>query len=135
MKFSAPRKSENMSIIDTAPQFNVRGFHMAPQVIASIVAAFTALVAVAVGPFLTIRASKTQMLGPMRQAWINSLRDTIAEFSSSIYEGLYQVSALLAQDDNIRHTAEATKHDRVQKTYQLKEKNMPPHQPQGGGTP
>lgn len=95
---------------------------MAPEVIASIVAAVTALVAVIVGPFLTIRASKTQMLGPMRQAWINSLRDTVSEFSASIHVGSYQVSALLAQDDNIRHAAEAAKHDRVQKTYQLKEK-------------
>ena len=36
-----------------------------PQVIASIVAAVTALVAVAVAPFVTSRSSKTQMFGPM----------------------------------------------------------------------
>lgn len=100
----------------------VESSYMAPEVIASIVAAITALVAVAVGPFLTIRASKTQMLGPMRQAWINSLRDTVAEFSASIHVGPYQVTALLAQDDSIRHTAEAEKHNRVQNTYRLKEK-------------
>lgn len=36
-----------------------------PQVIAPIVAAVTALVAVAVAPFVTSRSPKTQMFGPM----------------------------------------------------------------------
>jgi len=53
---------------------------METEVITSIIAAITALVAVVIGPFIMIRAQKNQMLGPMRQAWINDLRDSVAEY-------------------------------------------------------
>lgn len=95
---------------------------MAPEVIASIIAAATALVAVVVGPLVTIRASKTQMLGPMRQAWINSLRETVAEYSARIHAGQPQPAALLSPDDSVRHAAEIARAEHVQSTYQLQAK-------------
>ena len=94
----------------------------APEVIASIIAAATALVAVVVGPFLTIRASKTQMLGPMRQAWINSLRDSVSEYSAKVHIGSLQSAALLSPEDSVRHAAEIGKAEHRQQTYQLKAK-------------
>ncbi|MDX2300878.1 MAG: hypothetical protein NW204_14240, partial [Xanthomonadaceae bacterium] len=90
--------------------------------VASIIAAVTALVAVAIGPFLTIRASKTQMLGPMRQAWINSLRDTVVEFPAKVHIGALQSGALLSPDDTVRHLAELARVEHQQQTYQLKAK-------------
>lgn len=95
---------------------------MEPPVIASIIAAATALVAVVVGPLVTMRASKKQMLGPMRQAWINSLRDTVAEYSARIHAGQPQSAALLSSDDSVRHAAEVSRADHVQSTTQLQAK-------------
>ncbi len=94
-----------------------------PQVIASIVAAVTALVAVAVAPFVTIRASKTQMLGPMRQAWINSLRDTVAEYTAKVDNtGIPESGAVLAADDGLRHAAQMERLKHQQLVFQLKSK-------------
>lgn len=108
---------------------------MEPAVIASIIAAATALVAVIVGPFLTIRASKTQMLGPMRQAWINSLRDAVAEYAARIHAGQPNSPASLSTDDSVRHRAETLRADHLQTTYQLQARiallinaNEPEHQ-------
>lgn len=64
-----------------------------PQTISIISLAIAAL-AVVVGPFIslyiakdqskaTLRLSKLQMLGPMRQAWINELRDLVVEITSN----------------------------------------------------
>lgn len=45
---------------------------MEPQVLAAIIAAVTALVAVIVGPIVTINLGKRSMLAPMRQkTWEN----------------------------------------------------------------
>lgn len=93
-----------------------------PQVIASIVAAVTALVAVAVAPFVTIRASITQMLGPMRQAWTNSVRDTVAEYTAKIDTGSPQTGAILATDNNLRHASVMKRLEHQQLVYQLKSK-------------
>ena len=41
-----------------------------------------ALAAVVVGPIMASRNSKREIIAPMRQAWINSLRDRLAEFMS-----------------------------------------------------
>jgi hypothetical protein len=95
---------------------------MAPEVIASIIAAATALVAVIVGPLVTIRASKTQMLGPMRQAWINNLREAVAEYSARIHAGQPQSAALLSLHDSVRHAAEVVRAEHIQTTYQLQAK-------------
>ncbi len=60
----------------------------------SVLSLAVALLAVIVGPFvswkiankqieLSSRTSRQQMLGPMRQAWINELRELISEVASS----------------------------------------------------
>ena len=95
---------------------------MEAPVIAATIAAITTLVAVAAGPFFTFRASKNAMLGPMRQAWINNLRDTVAEFIASIYISPTQLSGALSNDDNIRHAVEVSKRSQLEATYRLKEK-------------
>jgi hypothetical protein len=59
-----------------------------------ILSLVTAILAVFVGPFISwkiakrqvaasLKAANKQIVAPMRQAWINSLRDLIAEISSS----------------------------------------------------
>ncbi len=42
-----------------------------------------AALAVFFGPLLSARAAKRAMLGPMRQKWINDLRDLLSEITSS----------------------------------------------------
>ncbi len=61
------------------------------------------------------------MLGPMRQAWINSLRDTVSEFIASVYVGHLE-TGVLSRDDQVREAATAARHAHFQKTVQLKEK-------------
>ncbi|MEZ0247348.1 MAG: hypothetical protein ACAH09_12000 [Methylophilaceae bacterium] len=95
---------------------------MAPEVIASIIAASTALVAVVIGPFFMIRASKIQMLGPMRQTWINNLRDTVGEFVAHVYIARWHIVAATSAPDETRRTQEIEDRNRVQLAYQLKEK-------------
>lgn len=91
-------------------------------VIAAIIAAATALVAVVVGPIITFKASKKSMLGPMRQAWINSLRDTVADFITSIYVSQIQISGSVTGNDDIRNTIEVNKRNQLEVSYRLKEK-------------
>lgn len=95
---------------------------MASEVIASIIAAATALVAVIVGPFVTIRAAKKHMLGPMRQAWINSLRDTVSEYIAHLSVARMQMSTSLSDSDEIRSRHQLDERARLQTAYQLKEK-------------
>lgn len=95
---------------------------MEPPVVAATIAAVTALVAVTVGPFFTFRASKNSMLGPMRQAWINSLRDTVAEYIASIYISPEQFTGAVSNNDDIRHAVEVGKRNQLETTYRLKEK-------------
>ncbi|TRZ66323.1 MAG: hypothetical protein D4S02_07115 [Rhodocyclaceae bacterium] len=95
---------------------------MEPPVIAATIAAVTALVAVMAGPFFTFRASKNSMLGPMRQAWINSLRDTVAEFIASIYISPTQLTGAVSNNDDIRHAIEVSKRSQLETTYRLKER-------------
>lgn len=94
---------------------------MQPEVLASIIAAATALVAVIVGPFLTSRASKNHMLGPMRQAWINSLRDTVAEFIAHVYIARSHVVASTTDPLEVKRAQEIEDRNRVQLAIQLKE--------------
>jgi hypothetical protein len=91
-----------------------------PEVVASIIAAATALVAVVIGPFVTMRASKNQMLGPMRQAWINDLRDTIAEFCSVVSSRLPTGS--ISPDDQLRRTAQQDIQAAISRVSQLQAK-------------
>lgn len=45
-----------------------------------MISALTALVAVVIGPLITLRVSKRQVFAPMRQAWIYDFRKLISEF-------------------------------------------------------
>jgi hypothetical protein len=47
-----------------------------------ILSLMVALAAVFVGPILSTRSAKRAMLGPMRQKWINTLRDYLSDISS-----------------------------------------------------
>jgi len=58
----------------------------------------------------------------MRQAWINSLRDTVAEFTAKVRSGQPQASGLLASDDALRHQAQVEKAEHRQSVVQLKAK-------------
>jgi len=49
--------------------------------IGSLIIAFLALF---IAPFVNARNSKRQVIAPMRQAWINTLRDKISEFMAII---------------------------------------------------
>jgi hypothetical protein len=88
------------------------------QVVLSFIAAATALAAVFLGPFLAARASKNGMLGPMRQAWINDLRDTVAEFSARIAMGYDAVSAV-TRDENAKREVVIFRVTHIQTTAQL----------------
>lgn len=50
--------------------------------IVSVLSLIVAALAVFFGPMISIRSAKRQMLGPMRQKWINELRELLAEISS-----------------------------------------------------
>lgn len=92
------------------------------QVIAAVIAAATALVAVIIGPFVTIYASKRAILGPMRQAWINSLRDTVAEYLANVQMSVVTLSGALSEEASVRHAAEAAKANQIKDAFRLKEK-------------
>lgn len=55
-----------------------------------LVSALTALVAVFVGPMVTSRVAHKTVISPMRQAWINNLRDAIAEFLATAEKAAFQ---------------------------------------------
>lgn len=56
----------------------------------SIISALTALIAVFVGPMITLRVSNKTIISPMRQAWINNLRDLIAEFLATTEKSAFK---------------------------------------------
>jgi hypothetical protein len=95
---------------------------MQPEVAASIIAAITALVAVVIGPIITFKAQKNQVLAPMRQAWINSLRDTTSEFISTITISRWHVAPYEKEPDDIKAEKQATDMARVELACKLKEK-------------
>lgn len=55
-----------------------------------LVSALTALVAVFVGPIVTSRVAHKTVISPMRQAWINNLRDAIAAFLATAEKADFQ---------------------------------------------
>jgi len=95
---------------------------MDAQVIAALISAATALCAVILGPIIAMRASKNAMLGPMRQAWIDSLRDAIAEFITHVVVYAMPPSSLLSDDDQVRHAAKMDRLNLLKSSYRLKEK-------------
>lgn len=82
--------------------------------------ALVALVAVIVGPFIAARAAKNQMLGPMRQAWINELRDAISDFVARVEMGQVVTSGLLSDDETVRHDAAVRRREHFERTAQIK---------------
>ncbi len=50
-----------------------------------ILSLLIALISVFFGPWISARAAKRAMLGPMRQNWINDLRGLLAEISGSCF--------------------------------------------------
>ena len=92
------------------------------QTFTSVVSAITALGAVIFGPFIAARAQSKGMLGPMRQGWINNLRDTLAEFAAAVSAGVIQTTSQMAGDDKTRHAAEDARKEHYEKTFELKEK-------------
>lgn len=95
---------------------------MQPEVVASIIAATTALIAVIIGPYLTLKAQKNQVLAPMRQAWINNLRDIIAEFISTIAISRLHVVPDGNESNEIKAEKLAADMARVELACKLKEK-------------
>lgn len=84
--------------------------------------AFTAIAAVIIGPYIAARATRSQMLGPMRQAWIDDLRNAVSEFVAKVSTGQVVLSGLVADDPNIRHDAAARRRAHVDQTAILKVK-------------
>ena len=68
--------------------------------IAALVAAIIAALATVIGPFVTTRISRKQTTATLRQQWIDSLRDNIAELSSIINYLLIDNEIPLATDDD-----------------------------------
>lgn len=95
---------------------------MQPEVWASIISAATALVAVIVGPFVSYRAGKRQMLGPMRQAWINDLRDNLSLYISLISINRWNTLATTDEPKDVRDRKEVEDLERFQEAIRLREK-------------
>jgi hypothetical protein len=95
---------------------------MQPEVWASIISAATALVAVIVGPFVSYRAGKRQMLGPMRQAWINDLRDNLSLYISLISINRWNTLASLDEPKDVRDRKQTEDRERFQEAIRLREK-------------
>ncbi len=63
------------------------------------------------------------MLGPMRQAWINSLRDTVADYAARLQTGrAFDLSLRFSKEEAIRLQAEAAWHEQVTEIHVLKGK-------------
>jgi hypothetical protein len=90
---------------------------MQPEIWASLISAATALVAVIIAPVITYRAGKRSMLGPMRQAWINELRDTI-----SVYLSLISINRWHTTPSNSNAESQIAAVARIQEAIRLREK-------------
>ncbi|MEB1609570.1 hypothetical protein VDQ74_06640 [Xanthomonas campestris pv. campestris] len=95
---------------------------MQAEVIASIIAAATALVAVVVSPFLAARTSKNQMIGPMRQAWINDLRNTLSNYSAHMSINRWYGAPSVQDAEPDRERKELDDLARVKEAIRLREK-------------
>ena len=95
---------------------------MEPEILAAIIAAVTALVAVIVGPIVTINLGKKGILGPMRQAWINDLRDHLSQYLSLISISLWYIAPLEGESEDLTRNKDADYRARIQEVIRLKEK-------------
>lgn len=76
--------------------------------IGSLGVAFAALF---IAPLINARNSKRQVLAPMRQVWINTLRDKISELISIVSISRLHICPNEAQDEDLK--IEAHKEDRI----------------------
>lgn len=67
-----------------------------------ILSLIVAALAVFFGPLLSARAAKRAMLGPMRQKWINDLRELLSEISSRCLH-YYQAGYEDRTDEEYQH--------------------------------
>jgi hypothetical protein len=78
----------------------------AASALASLIAAFVALVAVVVGPTLSLIATNRQVRATVRstnrQAWINELRNQIAEALSLLTEAMAMKKSTLPYEERIK---------------------------------
>ena len=77
--------------------------------IISIGALGVAFLALFIAPFVNARISKRQVIAPMRQAWINALRDKVAEFVSII--SINRLHICPSESDSPERKIEAHKED------------------------
>ena len=95
---------------------------MQAEVVASIIAAATALAAVVASPFLAARTSKDQMIGPMRQAWINDLRDNLSHYISHLSINRWYGAPSAQDPDPDKERKELEDLGRVKEAIRLREK-------------
>lgn len=64
-----------------------------------------AFLALFVAPIVNARISRRQVIAPMRQAWINTLRDKVAEFVSVVSIGRMHICPSDDDEENLKRAA------------------------------
>jgi hypothetical protein len=82
----------------------------------AILSTLVALVAVITGPIVTFKVAKHQIISPIRQKWIDELRELMSEFLSECRKGI-----IVAEGTGILNT-ESTNNDLFQKILYLEQK-------------
>lgn len=95
---------------------------MQGEVISSIIAAATALAAVIASPFLAARTSKNQMIGPMRQAWINDLRDNLSEYISHLSINRWHTAPSVNDPEPVKEAKTLDELARIKEAIRIREK-------------
>ena len=95
---------------------------MQTEVLTSIIAAATALVAVLASPFLAARTSKNQMIGPMRQAWIYDLRDNLSTYCAHLSINRWHHLPSPDEADSEQERKQFNDFSRIQEAIRLREK-------------
>lgn len=95
---------------------------MQTEVVASLIAAATALAAVIISPFLAARTSKNQMIGPMRQAWINDLRDHLSHYIAHLSINRWYGAPSAQDPEPDRERKELEDLARIKEAIRLREK-------------
>ncbi len=83
----------------------------------SLVALGIAFLALFIAPIVNSRISKRQIIAPMRQAWINALRDKVAEFVSIVSINRWHICP--SDSDSSERKNEAS-HEDIQRYERLR---------------
>ncbi|MDO6611265.1 hypothetical protein Q4601_18885 [Shewanella sp. 1_MG-2023] len=86
----------------------------------SIGALAIAFLALFVSPLVNARISKRQVIAPMRQAWINALRDKIAEFVSIVAIDRFHISPTESEsktNGSVAHKEDLLRYERLVLLY------------------